>query len=114
MKTTNDLQIANGSRRRMLRLATGVCVGFGATRFHLLPAAELQHLSAANPAAVALGYTEDAAHVDAQKFPKHQPGQQCANCKYFQGNPNAQYAPCQLYPGNAVNANGWCSGYVAK
>ena len=114
MKTMTDLQIANGSRRQMLRLAMGVCAGLAVTRFRTLPAAELPHLSAANPAAASLGYTEDAAHVDTQKFPKHQPGQQCANCKYFQGDPNTQFAPCQLYPGNAVNANGWCSGYVAK
>ena len=114
MKTMTNLRIQNGSRRRMLRLTMGACAGLAVTRFQTLPAAELPRLSSANPAATSLGYTEDTALVDAQKFPKHQPTQLCANCKQFQGSSGAQYGPCTLYPGNAVNAKGWCSGYVAK
>jgi hypothetical protein len=90
-------------------------VALGTTRFGALWAAEdLPHLTDSNPSAASLSYTEDSAAVDARKFPKHKPEQHCANCKFFQTGSSAQYAPCQLYPGNAVNANGWCAGYVSK
>lgn len=84
-------------------------------RVRSLPASDaLPHLTDSNPSAASLGYTEDSSTVDARKFPRHTPQQRCANCKFFQAAASAQYAPCQLYPGNAVNANGWCAGYVAK
>ena len=103
------------SRRRVLRLIAGsvVCLGT-AQPDQLLVAAELPHLTDANPAAASLGYTEDSKSVDIRKFPTHQPEQRCSNCKFFQADASAQFAPCQLYPGNAVNANGWCGGYASK
>ena len=103
------------TRRRVLRLIAGAVVGLGTARFGPLSAAEdLPHLTDANPSAASLGYTEDSSTVDNHKFPKHTPEQRCANCKFFQASTGAQYAPCQLYPGNAVNMNGWCAGYTAK
>jgi hypothetical protein len=99
----------------MLRLIAGTIVCAGTSRLGLLSAAEeLPHLTDANPAAASLDYTEDTSTVDARKFPKHTPEQRCANCKFFQAASGAQYAPCRLYPGNAVNVNGWCAGYAAK
>jgi len=112
----NNTLIRKFSRRQMLSRLMGAFGWLTAVRFDSLSATvtELPHLSDANPAAASLGYTEDASNVDAKKFPAHQPGQQCATCKYFQGDIQAQYAACQLYPGNAVNAHGWCAGYAAK
>lgn len=104
------------TRRHMLRLAGATIVCAGTFGFDRLFAAQdaLPHLSDANPAAASLGYTEDASTVDSSKFPKHQPGQRCATCKYFQSaGSSGQYGPCRLYPGNAVNVNGWCTGYIA-
>jgi hypothetical protein len=101
------------SRREMLRLIGGALAWFATAPFGASAAAELPHLSDANPSAASLGYTEDSSSVDSHKFPQHQIDQRCANCKFFQGT-GAGYAPCQLYPGNAVNANGWCSGYAVK
>ncbi len=40
-------------------------------------------------------------------------GSACANCNFFQGGATA-YGPCQLFPGKAVNAKGWCAGYAKK
>ncbi|HSE11943.1 MAG TPA: high-potential iron-sulfur protein [Rudaea sp.] len=106
---------AQPTRRTMLRLIAGTLVCAGTARLGLLPAAEeLPHLTDANPAAASLDYTEDTRTVDARKFPKHTPEQRCANCKFFQAASGTQYAPCRLYPGNAVNENGWCAGYAAK
>jgi len=100
----------------MLRLIAGTLVCAGTSPPGLLSAkeGELPHLTDANPAAATLGYTEDTSSVDARKFPKHTPEQRCANCKFFQAGSGGQYAPCRLYPGNAVNVNGWCMGYAAQ
>jgi hypothetical protein len=86
----------------------------GAMLPRTVPAQELKHVSESDPPALALGYREDAATVDGAKYPRHEPGQMCANCKFFQGVAAAEYGPCQLYPGKAVHARGWCSGYTAK
>ena len=105
------------TRRGVLRALAAVVAGAGAARLASAKDPEpLPHLTDSNPAAASLEYTEDASTVDDRKFPAHQPDQRCANCKYFEiaaiaGGP---YAPCRLYPGNAVNANGWCAGYVAR
>jgi High potential iron-sulfur protein len=104
------------SRRDALhRIAAAALACLTAAPLRALLAAEpLPHLTDANPAAASLDYTEDASTVDAGKFPKYQAGQHCANCKFFEAGAGAQYAPCRLYPGNAVNANGWCAGYAPK
>jgi len=97
-----------------MRVMAGVMSSAGFLRVASIAAAELPHLTGANPSAATLGYTEDSSTVDAQRFPAHKPDQRCASCKYFQANADARYAPCLLYPGNAVNASGWCAGYVSK
>ena len=105
----------DSSRRRFFASAGGVV---GAVAFaNLLPnmarAADLPALSASDPAAAALNYTDDASKVDAAKSPTHVAGNACANCNQFQG-AGAATGPCQLFPGKSVNAKGWCSGYVKK
>lgn len=104
-------------RRAALRAIAGAITGAAAFRLGWASTPKaLPHLTDSNPAAASLEYTEDTNRVDARKFPKHTPDQRCANCKYFDiaaiaGGP---YAPCRLYPGNAVNMNGWCAGYASK
>lgn len=75
-------------------------------------AADIAPLSENDATAQALGYRNDAAQVDAAKYPQHQPTQICANCNFFQG--SAASGPCQLFPGKSVSAKGWCSAYAAK
>jgi hypothetical protein len=102
------------NRRDFLRVIATTLVCAATSRAGLLSAEQdLPHLTDANPAAASLGYTEDTSTVDARKFPKHTPEQRCANCKFFQAGSGGQYAPCRLYPGSAVNVNGWCMGYAA-
>jgi len=101
-------------RREALRQIGAIAAWLAALRASTSIAAELPHLTSSNPSAASLGYTEDSGSVDERKFPKHQATQRCANCKSFQGAAGAAFGPCALYPGNAVNANGWCSGYTAK
>ena len=77
-------------------------------------AGEMQPVSLDNPTAQALGYKHDAANVDTQQYAQYQPGQICANCTLYQGSSGDEWGGCALFPGNTVNANGWCSGYTPK
>jgi hypothetical protein len=100
------------SRRRFLKIAAGttaaaVVVG-GLPR--LARAADLPHLSESDPTAKALNYVEDASK---SANPKHTAGAVCANCQFYSGGATG-YGPCQLFPGKAVSAKGWCVSHVAK
>jgi len=74
----------------------------------------LPHLAESDPTAKALGYTEDASKVDKSKFPAYKPGAHCATCNFFQGKPSDAYGPCQIFPGKAVAAKGWCASHSPK
>jgi hypothetical protein len=76
--------------------------------------AELPHLDVKDPAAVKLGYIEDAGRVDAKKFPAYVKGSSCDNCLLLQGAAGADYRPCELFPGKSVTVRGWCSGWSAE
>lgn len=76
-------------------------------------AAELPHLDVKDPAAVALGYVENATQVDVRKNPTYVKGSRCDNCLLLQGSSGA-YRPCNLFPGKLVSAAGWCSGWSAE
>jgi len=103
------------SRRDALKQFVLLCGAAGA----LAPAmnargADLPHLSAEDPTAKALGYTEDSKGVDAKKFPTHAAGQMCSTCMQFQGKAGDAYAACTIFAGKQVNANGWCQVWVKK
>ena len=74
----------------------------------------LPHLAPTDPTAQALGYHEDAKSVSAKDFPTYQTGQMCSTCMQLQGNAGDAYRPCNIFPGKAVNANGWCQVWVKK
>jgi len=77
-------------------------------------AADLVHLSATEPTAVALGYHESVKTVNAKDFPTFQPGQSCATCLQLQGAAGDAWRPCTLFPGKLVSADGWCKVWVKK
>jgi High potential iron-sulfur protein len=92
--------------------------GAGAVAFGVLPAAvlaaDLPHLTEADPTGSAMGYKEDTKTVDAKKFPMHKPDQDCGKCKYFQGDAAMPFGPCQIFAGKAVSSKGWCQVFAAK
>lgn len=75
---------------------------------------ELPHLEESDPTANALGYKHDTTQVDAAARPTHKPDQKCSNCNLVQGADGDAWRPCGLFPGKAVNANGWCAAWVLK
>ena len=77
-------------------------------------AADTPHLSPTDPNAVALGYHDDASKVDPQQFQTFRQGQRCGSCLQLQGQDGQPWRPCNLFPGQLVNANGWCRVWVPK
>lgn len=76
--------------------------------------ADTPRLGEDDPQAQALGYRHDASDVDTARFASYQPGQACANCTLYAGEADDAWAPCPIFRNQQVNANGWCSAYVAK
>ncbi len=107
----------NAERRRFMRALAGgaalapvVLLGISAPA----GAGDLPQLAADDPTAMALGYVEDTANVDKARFPQHTAEQKCSNCQLIQGEDGAAWRPCQIFPGKAVAADGWCSAWVKK
>jgi hypothetical protein len=76
--------------------------------------ADAPRLDAHDPAAVALGYVENASRVDRKKYPSYVDGSNCENCLHLQGKPANNYRPCDLFPGKLVAVAGWCSSWSAE
>jgi hypothetical protein len=101
------------SRRSVVKaLAAGAAAS--ALPVHPARSAELPHLDVHDPAAVGVGYVENAADVDPKKFPRYVAGSTCDNCLQLQGKPGNNYRPCSLFPGKLVAVSGWCSGWTAE
>jgi len=102
------------SRRRFLKLAAGAAAAAAALAVGSLPrlarAADAPHVAESDPTAKALGYVEDAGTT---KDPKHKAGDVCANCQFYSG-ASSGFGPCQLFPGKAVSAKGWCVSHTPK
>jgi len=86
----------------------------GAAKPAAAPAAGPVKLDPKDPAAVALGYHEDATKVDLKKFPMHKANQLCNNCLQIQGKAGEEYRPCNLFPKKLVHQTGWCKVWVKK
>ncbi|ASW03263.1 high-potential iron-sulfur protein [Paraburkholderia aromaticivorans] len=71
-------------------------------------------LQESDPAAQALGYKADAAHVDRTKYPRFSNNQRCANCQFYQGKPTDANALCALFGARQVSGTGWCNAYQAR
>ena len=72
-------------------------------------AADAPLLSPDAKEAKAVKYVEDASK--AQGAVK---GSTCANCAVYQGHTGAPAGPCQIFPGKAVKAAGWCSSWAPQ
>jgi hypothetical protein len=76
--------------------------------------AEPNRLDVKDPPAAALGYVENAAQVDAKKFPGYVQGSNCENCLQLQGTAGNNYRPCSLFPGKLVSVSGWCKSWTPE
>ncbi len=104
------------SRRSFLQ-SIAVALPAGAAVFpNRALASDLPKLDPEDTTAKALIYVHDAADVDTSNpaAARFEPGQNCANCALIQGEEGAEWRPCGIFPGKAVNAKGWCSVWAPK
>jgi hypothetical protein len=107
--------VSQEARRRFLRLATA---GIASAPFSGMLAMGRAHaqekVDPKSELAQQLGYTTDASTVDASQWPTYEKGQVCANCQLFHGEQGQEWGPCDLFGGQLVPAQGWCSGWTKR
>jgi hypothetical protein len=104
----------NVTRREVIKnlsLAAGLSA---ALPRHQAQSAEPARLDVKDPAAIAVGYVENAGQVDAKKYPAYAKGSNCENCLQLQGSAGANYRPCGLFPGKLVSVSGWCTAWAPE
>ena len=78
------------------------------------PGRATPHVDVKDPAAVAVGYVENALQVDPKKYPNYMRGSSCENCAQLQGAAGNAYRPCDFFQGKLVAVAGWCSAWAAE
>ena len=97
-------------RRDLLQAGAGLVVlAFAPRGLAAMPVLEETH-----PDAVALNYVADASKVNREAHPEFVPGNRCAGCFFFHGRGAAATAPCTVFAGYRVNANGWCREFKER
>lgn len=112
MKTQTTDKPANQKRRNLLRIGLYSLAAVPLARLtwgDAAVAADSPKLALDNPQAVALNYTHDASKVESDA---HKKGSACHNCSLYKGDGDAQWGKCDVFPGQLVNRDGWCSAYV--
>ena len=75
---------------------------------------DLPHVAEDDPAAVGLKYMHDATQAPrADKAGTAAADQLCSNCQFITTD-SGEWRGCALFPGKAVNENGWCSAWAPK
>lgn len=106
----------NANRRRAVKLIVG-----GAAAFPLASlvtssnavASDLPKLEESDPLAGSLQYKHDATQAPRADKPGTPAAEQfCRNCQLAQG--EGEWVGCSIFPGKAVNANGWCTAWVKR
>jgi len=98
----------NTSRRNFMVVSIGAGTALWLSRAR----ADAPHLSESDPAAVAVGYTENAAKVDKAKYPNFAADQTCANCSLYQGKASDAWGGCTLFGDKLVAGKGWCAAWT--
>jgi len=104
----------NDARRKVIKnlsVAAGLSAAFS---WRPTFGAQVPRLDVKDPAAMALGYVENVAHLDAKKYPEFTQGSSCENCMQLQGSAGNNYRPCGLFPGKLVSVSGWCKGWTPE
>jgi hypothetical protein len=111
-KRTVDL----GRRKAMKLVLTGVAAVpvAGLVGGRVAYSQDLPQVAEDDPAAVGLKYLHDASKAErTDKAGTAAADQLCSNCQFI-GSDSGEWRPCALFPGKAVNENGWCSAWAPK
>ena len=106
--------MSNIARRKFIQLSAAAAAGYLVTPGREALAQDLPQLAEDDAMAIAMKYTHDSSTVDAASRTNPAAEQNCATCALVQGNDGDAWRPCQIFPGKAVNANGWCSVWAPK
>jgi hypothetical protein len=109
-----EIPLSKIARRKFMQLSAAAAAGCFVQAGREVHAGDLPHLSADDPMAAAMKYTDDASTVDPSARNNPAADQSCANCALVQGNDGDAWRPCQIFPGKAVAAAGWCSVWAPK
>lgn len=109
-----EIPLSTIPRRKFIQLSAVAAVGALAQPGREARADDLPHVSESDPMAQAMKYTNDASTVDAAARTNPAADQNCANCALIQGTDGDAWRPCQIFPGKAVAAAGWCSVWAPK
>ena len=102
------------ARRKFIQLSAAAAAGCFVTAGRTSYASELPHLAEDDPMAQSMKYTHDSSSVDPSSRTNPAADQTCANCALVQGADGDAWRPCQIFPGKAVSADGWCAVWAAK
>lgn len=103
------------ARRRFLKLAAaGAAAAPICGRLMLRGAHAQERVEEDDEMAQQLGYVHDAGEVDPGQWPSYEEGQLCSNCQLFHDQEGEEWGPCDIFGGNLVHANGWCSAWVPR
>lgn len=102
------------ARRRFLKMVVAGATAVPACALAAKYARAQEKVSPDGELAQQLGYVEDASEVDPGEWPSYEEGQHCANCQLYAGSESDPEAPCEIFGGNLVVAEGWCSAWIAK
>ncbi|MGD8957817.1 MAG: high-potential iron-sulfur protein [Chromatiaceae bacterium] len=105
------------NRRQAIKLIAGGVAAIplaGLMTSGTAAASELPHVTEDDPIAVGLQYKHDASQAPRTDKPGAPADtQHCGNCQLF-GQGDGEWRACSIFPGKAVNANGWCTAWVMK
>lgn len=99
------------SRRSFLKFGAAGLAAIPVVSLGISTAAAAERLDESSPEAQALNYKHDGASVD---HPSHADGQKCINCLLYTDPSATEWGGCAVFPNKLVNANGWCTAYVAR
>ncbi len=110
----------NKSRRDAVKMMIGGLASVPLVNLVGIAAAQAEDLPhvdpATDPTAQALKYVAYATQADraAAARPGKPPEEQnCSNCQFVLAD-SGEWRPCSLFPGKAVNENGWCASWTLK
>ena len=107
-----EIPLSKIARRKFLQLSAVAAAGLVVNPGREAQASDMPHLAEDDPMAQNMKYTHDVSTVDPAMFKNPAPDQKCSNCALAQG--EGDWLPCQIFPGKAVNANGWCMVWAPK
>lgn len=101
------------TRRQFIKLSAAAATGGLLLQSRIASAQDMPKLSEDDPTAVAMKYVHDASTVDPASRPNPAEEQNCLNCALLQPG-EGEWRGCPIFPGKAVNVNGWCSVWAPK